>query len=121
MATLSFEPLISLSVWLTLALAGAMLLGWYGWRRPGGVTPRRWIGILTQMSLGLGLVLLFPRVLRMQRAGHHDQTLSKVGVDAPVSHFVCIRQRTAGDAAVFGAVEVVGRRGREDRSLRLVL
>jgi hypothetical protein len=57
MPMLSFEPLISLYLWLTLALAGALLLAWYGWRRPGEVTRQRWAGIVTLTGLGLVLVL----------------------------------------------------------------
>jgi hypothetical protein len=57
MATLSFEPLIALALWLPLALTAAALLGWYAWRRPAAVTARRWAGILALMALGLILVL----------------------------------------------------------------
>ena len=35
MRSLSFEPLVPLALWLTLAGTGLLLLAWYGWRRPG--------------------------------------------------------------------------------------
>src|SRR5262249_12850545 len=58
MGTLSFEPLLPSALWLTLAVAGAGLLGWYAWRRPGSVARRRWAGILALMATGHLLVLL---------------------------------------------------------------
>jgi len=58
MGTLSFEPLLPSALWLALAVMGAALLAWYGWRRPGSVTRRRWAGILALMATGLALVLL---------------------------------------------------------------
>src|SRR5262245_3989718 len=58
MSTLSFEPLIPPAPWLTLALAGAALLGWYAWQRPAALPRRRWANILTLMTAGLVLVLL---------------------------------------------------------------
>ena len=57
MASLSFDPLISLTLWLTLALAGAALLAWYGAGRPPGLPKRRWRGILALTGAGLALVL----------------------------------------------------------------
>lgn len=58
MGTLSFEPLLPSALWLALAVTGAGLLGWYGWRRPGSVPRRRWAGILALMAAGHLLVLL---------------------------------------------------------------
>src|SRR5947209_6591708 len=57
MGTLSFEPLIPLPLWLALAVAGAGLLGWYAYGRPGALPPRRWAGVLALMGCGLLLVL----------------------------------------------------------------
>jgi hypothetical protein len=58
MQTLSFEPLIPPALWLALAVAAAVLLAWYAWRRPGGVSRLRWVAILIPAGLGLALVLL---------------------------------------------------------------
>ncbi len=58
MGTLSFEPLIAPALWVTLAVAAAGLLGWYGWNRPQAVPRRRWAGILALMAMGLALVLI---------------------------------------------------------------
>src|SRR5438309_1024245 len=58
MTTLTFEPLISQALWLTLAGAGLALFAWYGLGRPTAISRRRWAGALTLMALGLTLVLL---------------------------------------------------------------
>ncbi|MBW3541207.1 MAG: hypothetical protein KY476_13140, partial [Planctomycetes bacterium] len=57
MSTLTFEPLISPALWLTLAALTAALLAWYGWRRPPGVSRRRWSMILGLMSAAACAVL----------------------------------------------------------------
>jgi hypothetical protein len=57
MSTLSFEPLIPSALWATLAIAGVVLLTWYGARRPAIVPPRRWGTILALSALGFALVL----------------------------------------------------------------
>ena len=57
MSHLSFEPLISVALWLTLAIVGAVLLVWYAWRRPGSLTAQRWVVVLTLMGLGTTTVL----------------------------------------------------------------
>jgi hypothetical protein len=58
MQTLSFEPLIPPALWLALAVAAVVLLVWYAWRRPGGVSRLRWIAILTPAVLGLVVILV---------------------------------------------------------------
>jgi hypothetical protein len=58
MGTLSFEPLVPLALWLTLAVAGLALLGWYARARPAAVPRRRWLVIVGLMALGLVLLLL---------------------------------------------------------------
>src|SRR5262245_27435238 len=58
MSSLSFEPLIPLALWVALALAGVALATWYGWKRPGAVTPRRWSTIMALMALGFALVMI---------------------------------------------------------------
>jgi hypothetical protein len=58
METLTFEPLISPALWLTLAVAALALLGWYGWHRPAGLPRWRWGIVLVLMGLGQALVLL---------------------------------------------------------------
>jgi hypothetical protein len=57
MSHLSFEPLISLALWLTLAVAGAGLLVWYAWKRPGSLTLGRWVVVIALMGIGTALVL----------------------------------------------------------------
>jgi hypothetical protein len=58
MGSLSFEPLIPLALWLSLAVAGLALLGWYARTRPAAVPRRRWLVIRSLMALGLVLLLL---------------------------------------------------------------
>ncbi len=55
--TLTYEPLISPTLWLTLALVLAGLLVWYGWNRPWGIGLPRWAAIITLMGLS-GAALL---------------------------------------------------------------
>lgn len=57
MATLTFEPLIPLALWLTLAGAAAALLAWYGWGKPPVVSQPRWGSILVLAALGFSAVL----------------------------------------------------------------
>ncbi len=58
MSSLSFEPLISPALWVTLAVVAGVFLLWYGWRRPVGVPRRRWASILVFMSLGVVVLLV---------------------------------------------------------------
>ena len=55
--TLTYEPLISPTLGLTLALVLAGLLVWYGWNRPWGIALPRWAAIITLMGLS-GAALL---------------------------------------------------------------
>ncbi|MBI3861978.1 MAG: hypothetical protein HY290_08780 [Planctomycetia bacterium] len=55
--TLTFEPLISSTLWLVAAIVAASLLGWYAWNRPGGVSRFRWGTIIVFMSLGSAMLL----------------------------------------------------------------
>lgn len=57
MGTLSFEPLVSLPLWLTLAALGVVLLVSYGWARPAVVARKRWGSILALTALGMTVVL----------------------------------------------------------------
>jgi hypothetical protein len=57
MATLTVDPLIPLPLWLLLLGAGIALLTSYARGRPGGITQRRWIVILSLMTSGLALIL----------------------------------------------------------------
>ena len=58
MSTLTFEPLIPPTLWVTLALVAAGLMVWYGLGRPGSIPRWRWAAILTLMTAGLTLALL---------------------------------------------------------------
>src|SRR5687767_1822972 len=58
MSSVSFDLLIPASLWLTLALASALLLAWYALRRPPVVQPRRWALTVGLMGVGLLIVLL---------------------------------------------------------------
>ena len=69
MGTLSFEPLIPLALWLTLAGAGLALLGWYARTRPAAVPRRRWLLILGLWALGLVLLLLIVPYIDRKIAG----------------------------------------------------
>src|SRR6478752_2096670 len=57
MPSIQFQPLISLPIWLALAVGGAVLMTWYGSSRPAAMSRRRWFGTLTLAGLGLLLVL----------------------------------------------------------------
>ncbi len=54
---MTLEPLIPPPLWLALAVAGAMLLAWYAWRRPSMVPLRRWVGVVALMGLAVTLAL----------------------------------------------------------------
>ncbi len=61
--SLTFEPLISSTLWLTLAIALGAVLGWYAWKRPWGIGIVRWVSIITLMALSgaaLLVILLNP-------------------------------------------------------------
>lgn len=55
--SLTFEPLISLTLWLTAAVVAALLLGWYAWNRAGGMSPFRWGAIIALMATSAALLL----------------------------------------------------------------
>src|SRR5712691_11584191 len=57
MLTLTFEPLISPVLWLTVALAAVVTTAVYSWRRPLGMSRRRWWGIVGLMTSGWTVVL----------------------------------------------------------------
>ncbi|HET6248361.1 MAG TPA: hypothetical protein VFE47_11735 [Tepidisphaeraceae bacterium] len=87
MVYLTVEPLIPAFLWLMLAAAAAVLLGWYAWSRPRVVSKRRWGVIITLMAVCLALVLgLLLNPIRVQEipppAGKPQLTLL---VDATAS------------------------------------
>ncbi|HWE93963.1 MAG TPA: vWA domain-containing protein [Tepidisphaeraceae bacterium] len=55
---MTFEPLIPTSLWLALAVAGALLIGWYALRRPQVMTRVRWGGVVGLMAVAVALALL---------------------------------------------------------------
>ncbi len=57
-AELTFEPLISPTLWLTLAILAAALMAVYAARRPASLRRARWATVIALMSGGLLLVLL---------------------------------------------------------------
>lgn len=57
MSSLSFEPLISPILWVTLAVPAVGLLVWYAMSRPAAATRGRWAVIIALMSLGMAAVL----------------------------------------------------------------
>lgn len=58
MSFLQFQPLIPTALWLALAALAAVVVGWYGWRRPAAIGPRRWLAVMTLAGAGLALTLL---------------------------------------------------------------
>lgn len=58
MRGLTFEPLISPALWITLAIISAALLVWYGWNQVGTLSRRRWITVLCLTAMGMFAVLL---------------------------------------------------------------
>ena len=63
MAALTFDPLLPVTIWLTLAVAAMALVGAYIRRRPTAVGRRRWAVITSLMFAGIGVVLLLLFVL----------------------------------------------------------
>src|ERR1700723_1953934 len=57
MTDLTFEPLIPSSLWLALAVAGAVVLAWYVLYRPPSVPKARWGIMIVFMSGAFALVL----------------------------------------------------------------
>jgi hypothetical protein len=55
---LRFEPLISPALWAALALLAAVMLAWYGWRRPLSVRRGRWALVVVLMATGVVLPLV---------------------------------------------------------------
>jgi hypothetical protein len=55
---LTFEPLLPLSFWLALVGVAAIVLTWYGWRRPPLVPKYPWRGLVALMTVGVTIVLL---------------------------------------------------------------
>ncbi|HPD30127.1 MAG TPA: vWA domain-containing protein [Phycisphaerae bacterium] len=58
MAELTFEPLITPTLWLTLAVLATALMVIYASRRPASIKQGRWAVVITLMSTGLLLTLL---------------------------------------------------------------
>jgi hypothetical protein len=55
--TLTFEPLISSTVWVTAAIVAAAMLGWYAWSRPAAIGRIRWSIIILLMAASAMLLL----------------------------------------------------------------
>src|SRR5436309_14988 len=53
LGTIVFEPLISSSLWVALALISAVMLGWQAFRRPPAISIRSWIIVTTLAAAGL--------------------------------------------------------------------
>ncbi|MFI5456333.1 MAG: hypothetical protein ACHRXM_12870 [Isosphaerales bacterium] len=58
MKLLTLQPLIPPPLWILVSLGCGAIWVWYGCRRPGDVSRRRWSGILTLMACGIVLVLI---------------------------------------------------------------
>lgn len=58
MASLTFEPLISPTLWVTLTIVATTLMVIYAARRPASLTLGRWVTVISLMSTGLLLALL---------------------------------------------------------------
>ncbi|MGQ9651243.1 MAG: hypothetical protein ACUVXJ_14130 [Phycisphaerae bacterium] len=58
MAALTFEPLITPTLWLTLAVLATALMVIYASRRPASIQRGRWAAVIVLMSTGLLLTLL---------------------------------------------------------------
>lgn len=58
MTNLAFEPIVSTPLWTTLAVVGALLLGWYAWSRPEAVPRGRWAIVVGLTGLA-GATVLF--------------------------------------------------------------
>lgn len=58
MSGISFEPLLHPALWIALAALSAVVLLWYGWRRPIAFPRRRWGLVMALASGGLALVLV---------------------------------------------------------------
>lgn len=56
--TLTFEPLISSSLWLLLAVTAIGLLAWYASRIPWGMSKFRWAAIIAMMACSSALLFL---------------------------------------------------------------
>ncbi len=57
MRSLSFEPLISPALWLTLVIVLVPLFAWYTLRRPAPVARLRWAGAQAMLAVAAALVL----------------------------------------------------------------
>ena len=57
MSSLTFEPLISPALWLSLAALALGLLVWYARARPSAVPRKRWRVMIGLMALGAAAVL----------------------------------------------------------------
>lgn len=58
MKSLTLDPYIPMSLWLTLASAAALLLGLYGFSSRRRLPVRRWAGVITLMAVAVSLPLL---------------------------------------------------------------
>src|SRR5947209_1043145 len=96
MSRLSFESLITPTLWITLAVLAAAVQAWYARARPAGVARRRWMGIVVltaAATVGILLILLNPIWLEVipPPAGKPvisllvDQSASMAVQDAPES------------------------------------
>jgi len=57
MSSLTFEPLISPALWLTLAVLAVGLLTWYARGRPSAVPRKRWGVMIALMAAGAAAIL----------------------------------------------------------------
>ena len=66
--SLTFEPLISPALWITLTILAVVLWCWYGWKPVGGLSRRRWyliMGLSASGTVGVLIVLLNPTWLEL--------------------------------------------------------
>ncbi len=58
MRHITLDPYIPLALWVPLALAAAMLLGWYAVAVRGRFSPRRWAGVMILMTIAVTIPLV---------------------------------------------------------------
>ncbi len=58
MSFVTFQPLLPASLWLLLAVTAAVLLAWYGLKRPTRIARRSWMAMLALMTAAIATVLV---------------------------------------------------------------